>query len=414
MHHECDDYIILRNTESKRRINTGVIVTKRYSVILFITITSVVLGGFLLTGKVIKSNYYDVVSKINNNAGVRYSVVEYNRGLFTSTAQVELELLAENGKVEDKIGLQQRITHGPLLFGSMPGSWWPFRLGVARVRTVLAPELQAKLDEDPRNKRDVTVVTYIDFRGRATTKFAVAPYTRVDESDHGIECGKIYGYLQHDLDLNDIRGHLDIPFLSVNSGRGELVFKDLVVEVSSDDNANGHGGEFLLQARLINFVRNNIDLLRIESLRANLTGNNVDGVFNVESGIKIGRAAIIDRLFEDQSINFKANNLNLEMLANVSSLAAMPRGLYGFAQRLTSTSNDVVLELPREFTSSFLSYLSFELYRDSLMGRHDQRPEALVYQDISKSIDALIKTVLKQRLFVERGDYYQLNFNEQA
>ncbi len=130
---------------------------------------------------------------------------------------------------------------------------------------------------------------------------------------------------------------------------------------------------------------------------------------------KVVDSLIVDQQFKDDTIKLQANNLNRATLAHLPSIPAVgAKGAVDLMQELTVTSTDVTLELPKHFTEAMISYVSFEIYRSSYLGRLDPRPAPAVLRDITGSINKLVRGAVQQQLFVDKGTHYALNFNRPA
>lgn len=375
------------------------------------SITLVIACSYFLSGKLIQKSYYDSIEKINAQPNIKVKLLSYDRGLMHSTAEVTLELGTDNMADAQVVPLQQTITHGPLIVASTAtGHSVKFLAG--QIKTTLGKEWQNRLEQYTTSKQPLTIVTLVKFNNKATTWVQLTDIDQTTPNQFHVAWDPISGLIEHDLNFANYHGSVNIPQLVMNKPDWEFKLSNIVLSLDASNNEAHYSSSNTLNTKTVSFSKYNHELIKLDDIMAKLAfftqGDNL--AFDLEA--TVADSKIIDKHFKQDNIKVQANNINRNTLGHLPRVTALsPKATIDLVQQLTVDSTNLTLELPKHFTEAILSYVSFELYRTSYLGKLDKRPEQTVMQDISGSINKLVQGAVKQQLFLDKGEYYALNFD---
>lgn len=369
------------------------------------TVVTVLVSGSFIAGKLIETNYNQVVEQLNGQNPPVLNILTYKRGVFSSDVELAYDLGGE------KLVLVQSIKHGPLMIGITPRGF-RINLGLARVETTPKTELESKL----------YVTTVIGFTKSATSYLSLKNLTEPEQDNLRISWDTVYGEFKHDLAFSRLSGELRAPAVSVTTDKWQMALQDFNYQINQGKLAPGQQTESLSLASL-SFARNGTELINLSSatIAKNsiinpAAGNDDNASLNYSVLGNVGHAKVAQQEFTNEQFEFMANNLAYNVntpMTNMLTLLVNPRALVASAKSLSQDAGavDLKLEFPKKFSEALLAYLSFEIYRTSPLGQVDKRPEQVVLKDISASVNGLLREALKKKIILERGSNYALNFN---
>lgn len=379
------------------------------SIVFTVAALTIGLGAsYLACGRVIQKTYYQTVAQLNANREFKINIVSYSPGLLNSEAKLEVSL--DNGSKNNskKINIKQKISHGPLVFVS---SHKGFAVKIAAAVVTTTPDtVTQQLATTVKDQINVTTLIYFNRDARSWLSVGASEQ---DATKTNIIWSKINGELQHDLNFSTYSGNISIPKVIINSDKSTFAVNDLMFYFDAGSQEQSYFHNNVIQAKAITLARSNIEDLNIANLSANLDfSSNAQNQLGLKLTVNIPQAQILEQRF--------ANETALLQIVNINPINIPKLGLYNslnlktaidMAQSLTSArETSMQLELPKEFSNAFISYISFDLYRNSILGKFDRRDDAAIRKDITASVNNLIQAVLKQRLFIDQGKFYALNF----
>ncbi len=378
--------------------------------LLVLSSISLVIGcSYYITGKYIQQNYYETVAKLNNQSNVKVNLVSYKRGLLNSDVKLELQLAANDPENSRLVSLQQRIKHGPIMITDTPKGAG-IKILAGQIKTTFSGTLQDHIVQYTGQVNPVVLTTTIDFSKQAVTWLKVAGIDQKSPTDFHVAWDTIIGEWRHDLAFTNYIGDINIPSISLDSPQWNFKVANLVLAFNTSNQENNYDSNNRVSSRTLSFTRNGIELLKFDDLNASLDFSSKDNNLTMVFLAEIAKSQIVNQQFAQDTFKLQANNLNREAMQHLPTFGHVsPKSTIEFAQKLTEASTDLQLELPKHFTEAFLSYISFELYRGSLLGKYDQRPEQVVLKDVTSSITSLVQGAVKQNLFIDRGAHYALN-----
>lgn len=389
------------------------ILTKRLSLILA-SITIVVGGSYYLTGKLIQKSYYEAITKINLQPNIKVNLVEYQRGFINSTAELTLEIGTSNPEDIQVIPLRQAITHGPIIVANTENGP-QLKLLAGQIKTSLGEPWQTKLKNYTQNQQPLNITTLINFSNQATTWLRVAGIDQTTPSQFHVAWATINGLIQHDLHFANYKGNLNLPKMLMEKPEWKFTLDNFVLNLDANKQSTAYASNNNLSTASMVFAKQGRDIVKLDGLTAQITFFVKDNNLALNAEAKIANSQIVEQQFTQETLKLQINNINNATLKNLPRVSALsPRGTIDLLQQITANSTELTLELPKHFTEAMLSYFSFEVYRVSYLGKFDRRPEQEILKDITGGINKLVQGAVKQKIFLDKGKHYALNFNSNA
>ncbi len=391
-----------------------VIILKKRFLLVLASITLVIGCSYFLTGKVIQKNYYDTVAKINSKSNIQVNLLNYKRGLVHSSADLEIILGANNPATSQVIPLRQLITHGPVIAVQTPNGY-RVKVLAGQIKSSLGADMQKMLQEATKSEEPLTITTVVDFSDKAITWLNLTAINQSTETEFHVQWDAITGEIKHDLNFANYKGTITLPLVVMDKPNWQFKASNLELVLDTSRQENTYYSSNVLGAKSISYSKQGLELIKLQDINTALAFSNKADNLTLDLVAKIANSQIVSQQFTNDTIKLQANYINrntLEHLPRINDLS--PKATIDLMQQLTANSTELTFELPKHFTEALLSYVSFEMYRASPLGKYDRRPEQAVLQDISGSINKLVSGAVKQRLFLDKGDYYALNFNRDA
>jgi uncharacterized protein YdgA (DUF945 family) len=388
-----------------------VIILKKRFLLVLASVTLVIGCSYFLTGKVIQKNYYETVARINTKPNIKVTLLNYKRGLIHSTADLEVAVGANNPATSQIIPLRQVITHGPVIALSTPNGY-RVKILAGQIKSSLGADMQKMLQDATNSKHPLTITTIVDFSDQATTWLNLTAIDQSTETEFHVQWAAITGEIKHDLNFANYKGNIKLPMLEMHKPSWQFKVSDLALILDTSRQENSYLSSNILSAKSINYSKQGVELIKLQDVSTTLAFANKADNLTLDLIANVASSQIVNQQFTNDTIKLQANYINRDTLEHLPRISALsPKATIDLMQELTVNSTELTFELPKHFTEALLSYVSFEMYRASPLGKYDRRPEQTVLQDISSSINKLVSGAVKQRLFLDKGDYYALNFN---
>lgn len=392
--------------------------SKKLSLVLA-SLALVIGCSYFLTGKVIQKRYYETIAKLNEQPNLKVRLLNYKRGPFHSNAELEIEMAANEDTTTklpaiQVIPLKQTITHGPVIAVTTPKG---FRVKVlaAELKTTFGAAWQKSLEEYTKTQNPLTITTLVDFSNQANTWIRLSAIDQTTPTEFHVAWDTISGEIKHDLNFANYHGTITFPQLVMNRPDWKFKVSDMALNLDTSNQNDTYSSNHTVNTKTISFSKQDKELVKLSDTVASLTFTNKNNNLSLDLEATVANSQIVSQQFAQDKIKLQANNINRDTLKNFPNVGALsPKATIDLMQQLTLNSTELTLELPKHFTEALLSYVSFELYRASPLGQYDLRPEQTVLQDISGSINKLVQGAVKQRLFLDKGAYYALNFEREA
>lgn len=384
--------------------------TKKLSLVLA-SITLAIVCAFFLSGKLIQKSYYEAIAKINSQPNIKVNLLNYKRGIFVSNAELTIELGADNLADAQIIPIKQVITHGPIVAAQTPNGT-RIKVLAGQLKTNLGEPWAKHLETYTTNKDALSIVTLVQFNNTASTWFHLNAADQNTPTKFHVAWDAINGLVEHDLNFAYYRGSVNLPKLQIDNPEWQFKIQNLALNLDANNKEASYSSNNSLSMQYITFIKDAKEMVKLDDIKAKLAFFTKENNLALDIEAKVLDAKILEQHFQNDVIKLQANNLNRATLANMPRFTALStKATIDLLQDLTVASTDVTLELPKHFTEAFLSYVSFELYRTSYLGKFDHRPANAVLQDISGSINKLVQGAVKKELFLDNGTHYALNFN---
>jgi uncharacterized protein YdgA (DUF945 family) len=382
-------------------------------VLVLCSITLVIGSSYFLTGKIIQDEYIASVAKINSRQNLKVSLLSYDRGLIHSHVKLEVELPAAEAANRVKIPLQQTITHGPIIAVNTPEGF-DIRLLASQVETTLDGNWQEMLKKYTNAPTPLILNTLVDFEAKANTWLALSAANYNATPETNVSWDALNGQIEHDLSFSNYQGNINLAKVFHKTAQSELTITDLNLRLNAAKKDKDYTNSNILRTKALSFKKFNNEVVKLDDITLRFDFNK-----NAQQNIELNLIAsvvdskIVNRKFAQDSLKLQISNLSADKVPNLPGYKALSlKSALDFTQQLTAPDETkFTLELPKDFSEALLAYVSYELYRSSSLGKMDRRDDNEVLQDISKTINSLAASVVKQKLFIDHGEYYALNFD---
>lgn len=171
-------------------------------------------GTSYWTGNRIEQHFHRTISEVNGKNAARLQVVEYRRGIFSSTAVTVFSLNSDgqkNGRPPLQLETEHRIWHGPFPPGGPSG--WTIPAPAPLLATISSRTPVNDLQPaGPTFSADTTIT----LGGRAET------FLRLTAPNPPLVLGELRGHLLYPADLRSMRGELTLRDLNLHCGQYQL------------------------------------------------------------------------------------------------------------------------------------------------------------------------------------------------
>lgn len=386
---------------------------KKRLVLVLGSITLTIGSAFFLVGKFIQLDYYDAVDKLNAKSNFKLQVASYDRGIFHSYVQLNLQIPGDNAH---PVPIQQTITHGPFIAVNTTHGISP-RFIASQIETTFGKDWQEKLIKLTGNQKPLTFTTAISFSNQATSWIKLAPIDRTAADNSHIVWSAIQGELQHDLSFANYTGSIAAPKVSISSPTSTFTINDMTLKLQAANEEPNFLHTDTFNTKLITYAKADVEIIRLEDINVTLQlDKNADNNIDINLLANVAKSLVYQQNFAQDQMKFIASNVKPANLLNLpKSRSLSPQTAIDFAQQMTADpSTKLNIELPKHFTEALLSYVSYEIYKQSLIGSLDKRSDLVILQDITNSINKIVRSALNQKLFVDQGEYYALNFDPKS
>ncbi|HSX19936.1 MAG TPA: DUF945 family protein [Gammaproteobacteria bacterium] len=382
--------------------------TKRLSLVLA-TLTLATVCAYFLSGKLIQKGYYEAIAKLNTQPNIKVNLLNYKRGLFHSTADITVEVGKDRAD-EQVIPLHQVITHGPIIAANTENG--PrIKIAAGQVTTTLGDPWGKRFEDYAMVKNPLSIVTLVKFSKQATTWVRVAAIDQTTPTQFHVAWDTVNGFIEHDFNFSYYHGFITLPNIAMNTDDWTFGMKNLTLNLDANKNDAEYNSSNTLTAENVTYSKNSQEVVRLDGITSKLAFFTKDNNLAFDLTATVADSQIVDQHFKNDNIRVQADNINRKTLASMPRVTTMnAKATVDLLQELTVASSNVTLELPKHFTEALISYVSFEIYRTSYLGKFDRRPAQAVLQDITGSINNLVQGAVKQELFLDKGTHYALNF----
>lgn len=384
--------------------------TKRLSLVLA-SITLAIACSYFLTGKLIQRTYYENIAKINSQPNIKVNLLNYKRGIIHSTAKLSIELGSDNPNDMQVLAVEQIITHGPIIFANTPKGH-RVKLLAGQIKTSFREPWDKRLEDYTTNKQPLAITTLVNFSSEATTWIRLSAIDQTTPTKFHFAMEPINGVIEHNLNFSYYHGFITLPELDMSNPEWQFKIKNLALNLDANSKDFQYASSNTMTTESLTYVKNEKDVIKLNGITAKLAFTSKNSNLGLDLEASVVDSLIADQHFQQDTIKLQADNINRATLSHLPRITALgPKGTVDLLQQLTVASTNITLELPKHFTEALISYVSFEIYKTSYLGKFDVRPAQAVLEDITGSIHKLMQGAVQQQLFLDKGTYYALNFN---
>lgn len=182
--------------------------------------------------------YREAMTEGAKNPNVKLSTVRYERGLFSSQAVTQVQLVSPEGESKEadpSFSIRQDIYHGPLPLASRGVPDLPMHWGGAVIRATLDPASSAwtrELAKRYGDKEPLVAISRVGFDGASDTQITMPPLTRSNIED------------VQSLKFSGLQGQFQVaPRGAAMQGNLTLANLDLVGKPSASEGKTANEGQ---------------------------------------------------------------------------------------------------------------------------------------------------------------------------
>lgn len=359
----------------------------------------------------IQRTYYENIAKINSQPNIKVNLLNYKRGIIHSTAKLSIELGSDNPNDMQVLAVEQIITHGPIIFANTPKGH-RVKLLAGQIKTSFREPWDKRLEDYTTNKQPLAITTLVNFSSEATTWIRLSAIDQTTPTKFHFAMEPINGVIEHNLNFSYYHGFITLPELDMSNPEWQFKIKNLALNLDANSKDFQYASSNTMTTESLTYVKNEKDVIKLNGITAKLAFTSKNSNLGLDLEASVVDSLIADQHFQQDTIKLQADNINRATLSHLPRITALgPKGTVDLLQQLTVASTNITLELPKHFTEALISYVSFEIYKTSYLGKFDVRPAQAVLEDITGSIHKLMQGAVQQQLFLDKGTYYALNFN---
>lgn len=351
---------------------------------LIIVLAVLILGGYygmgLLTERTIKKN----IEVINQTNGLFANIEQYNRGWFTSNAQIKWRLHVPERIVKDDKGASQtlpaqdyqstmpiKICHGPFIFCNKN-----LRFGVGFAETVFPiPEEYAKQFDEQFTKDSIkpqmNLNIFVNYFLRSSLEVQVPEFKLVAKDNSGTF---IWKGLDSDLNVSSnkdqVDGDLAIDGMVFTKGDTVVTLGKVTTEYDLHQTKAGlYLGDASFSLPSFDITVKNEPIVSVKDFTMSSTSDIDDKLFNTHFSLGVKSILANKKTYGPGELEMSLKNLDAEVLARINQQTnTMQNGTEAERQQAMMA---ILPELPTLFSKGAefeISKLNFKIPEGSING----------------------------------------------
>ncbi len=339
-------------------------------------------------------------------SGLKVSVAQYKRGLFSSDVVYALTMNDNDGKPLD-FKLADHLQHGPFPIAALrAGSFAPM-LAYSHAQLIPTAATQKWFDST-KGEAPVVAVTTIDFSGRGGSQWELKPLAHADNGNSiNFSGGKIHIVFSQDYKDSTASGRFDSIEFAQAAPHEEVKVKGIAFDSKTTTPADGVTHiENRFNANSVAFSSDSGESVQIQKLAIGLDTQQKDQLFDAKLHYELGQVSAAKADLGSMSFTGSASHFNVDAvnaLANQYNAFKAAHGVKDDADlQLTDAESAVLRE---KFMEVLASNPSVSV--DSLVWKNDKgESTASLKVDLSSpadktaankaGLDTLLPQVLKQ------------------
>ncbi len=357
---------------------------KKWIGFFVLVIVALVVGGYYEMGSITESTLQKNIGMLNQSSSMSVKLTNYQRGWYTSEAQVDLNFHVpayaskdDKGQsitmaAEDyKVNMPITIYHGPIIFANAK---LRFGLGYAYSRlNIPLPSIKkfAEFLDKTSTMPLLELSLFVDYMNNSQVQLAV-PNFKLIEKDARSEFDW-YGMTSHAVvssHLKHLKGGLDLDgarFVKMstilNLGKVNTDY-----DLRSTDNGL-YLGEASLSMPSLELTDGAKVVFKLKDLKAQSNNDVQDGLFKAQFDASLNQIAVQDKTYGPAVVSVAIKNLDAQVLADINAQAnKLQQGSDADRQRAFLT---VLPSLPKLFGQGALfevSKLSLQMPQGAITG----------------------------------------------
>ena len=391
---------------------------KKLTIILFTLIIIIVFSQYG-SGILIEKYYRKSLSHPSEELKLKAVLKDFKRGLFTSTALIEINVPTNSDDSNDSknkfniILIQQKIIHGPFVI-DFKYKKFPINIALAHIYNELSDQLKSQLVELFHNDKPFTVITKLGFFGNGITIFSGVPIKQSTKTKFEVIWNGITGKINHSLDLSTMKGEAIAQKLSLKDPEYKLSINNIRFNFDIKENNNLSIGDSNIHIDKLIYMEQNQALFKLVNLNIkSVLNNDKDEQQKLRYLLKISteNSKILKQTFTENSYSLIAQSINPEFFdilhTNYNKKLAL---LDDLLRQLLSSQAKVDLILPKYFSQSLVAFGNFQLYKNSILGKIDPRSKDQILAEIFNTINAKFDSLVASKIFIDnKNEQYQLH-----
>jgi uncharacterized protein YdgA (DUF945 family) len=299
-------------------------------IVIIMLILAVVIGGApYIVGSNVESQFRTQVNTINSNPSFTINISEYNKGWFTSTATLELDLTLPPEMAafvaKNQVKINQKIQHGPIL-------WQGNGLGIGLMDAEVEIELPAELKQEMQKvaafqEKLLTITSRTGFDLSTRTQIKLKPFS-VNQDGTKLDVLPAQGEFYYTME-GKIEGAMNWQGMKAEKSEtqaftlGEINLdtkQQLVMGEMFKPSALFNGYANFSIAQLAVTSDNPAEAMAMTNLNLKATSKVETGLMKVSSDFSIEAIEAIQQRFEHIQFNLALNNLDTQVLQQMNQI----------------------------------------------------------------------------------------------
>lgn len=385
---------------------------------LIVIIATLIIGfAQYSSGFLIEKYYKKFFSNSSKELKFNIELKSFKRNIFTSNASIEISFPTNDTSAKIYvIPIQQKIIHGPLVL-DWQNRKFPINIALAHIHYELGEQFKAQLLELFHNDKPFTVMTKLGFFANGTTYFTGIPIKQTTESKFEVIWDGFSGKIQHSSDLRSLQGKITAPRLTLKDTDIKLNISNINFNFTSKEHNKLSIGDSNIHIGKLMYFEQKKPLMKVINLDINSSLDNdkkAQDKIRYSLTVNTENSQVLKQKFSKNSYQLAAQSLTTEFFtvlhANYDKKFAL---LDDLLRQLLNSEAKLEISMPKYFSQSLISFVNFQLYRNSILGKIDPRSKEQVLSEISNNITAKCDSLVTNKVFVEEQDTQQYKIHIQ-
>jgi len=352
---------------------------------LLIILAVLILGGYYFTGYITENSVKQTFSYLNRIKGLHTNVKTYNRGWFTSTADVELKYKMPQQIIKGNAGTTQtipeavytllvplKVHHGPVIFAGDGSVHFGLGYGytLLNLPTQVKKQLQLMVTEQSKMPK-LSLSIFVNYLNSKYVSFGVPAFTLYAKEDGGtFEWQGMVSTTSISSNMDNIDGTFNIKGLQIAKDKAELKMGSFVTEYDLHQASNGLMlGTASIEFPMLILNSDGKKIFEIDDVSIKSSNDIEDNLFNASISASVDKIYSDGKNYGPGKFVMSLKNIDADVLAKINAQATSVRD--GSDEERKRVFFAMLPELPKLFTQGAefnISELTFTMPQGAIDG----------------------------------------------